>query len=106
MERTYSYQADLLKSLPEITQDTVVSRSLYKDDKTDITLFGFAAGQELTEHQSPYTAIIQVLQGESLITLGKDEVLAQAGSWIVMPPHLPHSLRCKTQMVMLLTMIK
>ena len=106
MDQSYSLSPNLLESLPEITDNTVISRNLYNDKKTDVTLFGFAAGQELTEHQSPYTAIIQVLQGETLLTLGKDEVKAQAGSWILMPPHLPHSLRCKTKMVMLLTIIK
>ena len=106
MEQTYSFLPDLSKLLPEIMENTVVSRSLFKDDKTDVTLFGFAAGQELTEHQSPFTAIIHILQGEVTITLGKDTVMGQAGSWMVMPPHLPHSLRCTSKMVMLLTIIK
>ena len=106
MDKPYTYLPNLAGALPEITENTVVSRSLYKDEKTDVTLFGFAAGQELTEHRSPYTAIIQVLQGEAAFTLGKEEVKAQAGSWILMPPNLPHSLRATTSMKMLLTLIK
>ena len=106
MDNPSTYLPDLLKALPEITADTILSRSLHKDEKTDVTLFGFAAGQELTEHRSPYTAIIQVLQGEASFTLGKDEVKAQAGAWIFMPPNLPHSLRATTSMQMLLTLIK
>jgi quercetin dioxygenase-like cupin family protein len=106
MDKPYSYIPNLAGALPEITENTVVSRSLHKDQKTDVTLFGFAAGQELTEHRSPYTAIIQVLKGEALFTLGDDEVKAQAGAWILMPPNLPHSLRASTSMEMLLTLIK
>jgi quercetin dioxygenase-like cupin family protein len=106
MDQNYIFQPDLAKLLPEIMDNTVVSRSLFKDDKTDVTLFGFAAGQELTEHESPYMAIIQVLHGEVSLTLGGDKVSAQAGSYIVMPPHLPHSLHCTSKMVMLLTIIK
>jgi quercetin dioxygenase-like cupin family protein len=106
MDKTYSYIPNLTGALPEITENTVVSRSLHKDAKTDVTLFGFAAGQELTEHRSPYTAIIQVLKGEVTLTLGEDEVKAQAGAWIFMPPNLPHSLRATTSMEMLLTLIK
>jgi len=106
MDQPYSYIPNLAGALPEITENTVVSRSLHKDDKTDVTLFGFAAGQELTEHRSPYTAIIQVLKGEVTFTLGNDEVKAQAGAWIFMPPNLPHSLRATTSMEMLLTLIK
>jgi hybrid cluster-associated redox disulfide protein len=50
MDKPYTYLPNLAGALPEITENTVVSRSLYKDEKTDVTLFGFAAGQELTEH--------------------------------------------------------
>ena len=106
MDKPYSYIPNLAGALPEITENTVVSRSLHKDEKTDVTLFGFAAGQELTEHRSPYTAIIQVLKGEVTFTLGNDEVKAQAGTWILMPPNLPHSLHATTSMEMLLTLIK
>jgi len=106
MDKPYSYIPNLAGALPEITENTVVSRSLHKDEKTDVTLFGFAAGQELTEHRSPYTAIIEVLKGEVTFTLGDDEVKAQAGAWIFMPPNLPHSLHATTSMEMLLTLIK
>jgi quercetin dioxygenase-like cupin family protein len=106
MDKPYSLIPNLAGALPAITENTVVSRSLHKDEKTDVTLFGFAAGQELTEHRSPYTAIIQVLKGEVTFTFGKDEVKAQAGAWILMPPNLPHSLRATTSMEMLLTLIK
>ena len=106
MDKPHTYLPDLAAALPEITENTVVSRSLYKNDKTDVTLFGFAAGQELTEHSSPYTAIIQVLEGEAQLTLGKEPVTAKAGSWILMPPGLPHSLHAANRMIMLLTIIK
>ena len=106
MDDTHTYLPDLAGVLPEITADTVISRNLHKDSKMDVTLFGFAAGQELTEHRSPYAAIIQIIQGEAHITLDKEEVKAEAGSWIFMPPNLPHSLRTTSKMVMLLTLIK
>ncbi len=82
------------------------ARCLKKDDHTDITLFSFAAGQELTEHTSPYRAIVEVLKGEGSMTLGKDLTEIKTGSWIYMPPDLPHSLKTTTPLVMLLTLIK
>jgi quercetin dioxygenase-like cupin family protein len=97
---------DLLKAVPEIAADSVISRSLYKDERLDVTLFGFAPGQELSEHSAPYRAIIHVLQGQAHITLGQRAIEAQAGAWINMPPHLPHSLKASTRFVMLLTIVK
>jgi quercetin dioxygenase-like cupin family protein len=40
------------------------------------------------------------------MTLGKEFAEIKAGSWVYMPPELPHSLKTKTPLVMLLTLIK
>ena len=106
MESTYSYIPDLLKQMSAIPADSIISRVIAKGERLDMTLFGFATGQELTEHTSPYRAIIQVLAGQAQIGLGKDTVTAEAGAWINMPPNLPHSLRAATEFVMLLTLVK
>ena len=106
METTYTYIPDLLKSMSTLPEDSIVSRVIAKSERLDVTLFGFAAGQELTEHSSPYRAIIQVLEGQAQISLGKDTVIAEAGAWINMPPGLPHSLKATSEFVMLLTLIK
>ncbi len=106
MEDIHIVVEDLLKRLPEIPGDAVLSQVLKKDDRMDITLFSFAAGQELTEHTSPYRAIVEVLKGEGSMTLGAEAIQIQPGSWVYMPPELPHSLKTKTALVMLLTLIK
>jgi quercetin dioxygenase-like cupin family protein len=72
----------------------------------DVTLFGFAAGQKLTEHTSPYVAMIQVLKGDLSLTLDGEELFVKEGCWVNMPPNLPHALEAKTEVVMLLTMVK
>jgi len=46
------------------------------------------------------------LSGESDVTLGAERVTAPAGTWIHMTPHLPHSIRTRTPMVMLLSLLK
>jgi quercetin dioxygenase-like cupin family protein len=97
---------ELVSRLPAIPGDAVLSQSLKKDDQVDITLFSFAAGQELTEHTSPYLAILEVLKGEGSMTLGADSIEIRTGSWVYMPPNLPHSLRTETPFVMLLTLVK
>jgi len=106
MENNHTVVEDLLRRLPEVPGDAVLSQTLIKDEKMDITLFSFAAGQELTEHTSPYRAIVEVLKGEGTMTLGKDFTAIKAGSWIYMPPDLPHSLKTTTPLVMLLTLVK
>ena len=84
----------------------IVSRTLLRTPKSRTVLFGFAEGQELTEHTSTQHAIIQILTGECEITLGSKLHNLKAGELVYMPPNLPHSLRATKQFSMLLTLSK
>ncbi len=90
----------------EIPADGTISRTIYQDDHVKAVLFGFAAGQELSEHTAAMTAILHFVQGEARVTLGTEERKAQANTWIHMPPHLPHSITATTPVVMLLLLLK
>ena len=76
------------------------------DDQVKAILFGFAAGQELSEHTASQPAVLHFLQGEAELTLGDDEMEAQAGTWVHMPPNLAHSVVAKTPVVMLLLLMQ
>ena len=91
--------------LPEIPADSIVSRTLYGDASLKIILFGFAAGQELSEHTASKTAILHFLRGEADLTLGGTASRVQAGTLVRMEPHLPHSVHARTDVVMLLIML-
>ena len=102
---SYAYFANLAQ---EVTPpaDGILSRTIYQSDEVKAVLFGFSAGQELSEHTASKPAIIQMLQGEARLTLGDDLVDAKAGAWIYMPPNLKHSVHAQTPVVMLLLLIK
>ncbi len=92
--------------LTEIPGDSIVSRTVLNEQSARVILFGFAPGQELTEHRTPMAAIIHILAGEGRITLGEEAVDVAPGTLIYMPPNLPHSVLARTELQMLLTMIK
>jgi quercetin dioxygenase-like cupin family protein len=102
----YTFIGELEELLPEIKADTIVSRTVYNDEQMRVTLFGFAAGQELTEHTSAHTAVLHFLQGEAAVTLGEDKKEAHRGSWVHMTPHLAHGILAHTETVMLLIIFK
>jgi quercetin dioxygenase-like cupin family protein len=106
MGNAYHYFKDLNSELPEIPPDSIVSRTLYEDDQHKTILFGFAPGQELSEHTASMTALLYFIQGQAQLTLGEDEKKASAGTWVRMAPRLPHSVLAETQLVMLLIMLK
>jgi quercetin dioxygenase-like cupin family protein len=106
MSQNYSYIPDLLTQKGELPAGSILSQTLYGDAQLKAILFTFAEGQELSEHTSAQTAILHFLQGEADLTLGDDKLVAQAGTWVRMPPRLPHSIVAKTPVIMLLLMFK
>ncbi len=103
---TYTYIANVTELLPDMPADSIISRTIYTDEHIKAVLFGFAAGQELSEHTASQPAILHILNGEANLTLGDDSLEARAGAWIHMPPLLRHSIYAKTPVVMLLLLIK
>lgn len=86
--------------------DGTLSRTIHQDSRLKAVLFGFAPGQELSEHTASTPAIMHFLSGDADVTLAEDELAASAGTWVHMPPELPHSIRAKTQVTMLLLLLK
>jgi quercetin dioxygenase-like cupin family protein len=84
----------------------VVSRTLIKRPTGTVTLFAFDAAQELSEHTSPYDALVAVLDGELEITISGSPLLLTAGQMVIMPAEKPHALRAATRAKMMLVMIR
>ncbi len=102
----YEFVANLTDSIPEIPADSIVSRTFYAGEDMKAVLFGFAAGQELSEHTASMPATLIFMQGEADLTLGGEPQSAQAGTWVHMPPNLSHSIKAKTPVIMLLLLIR
>jgi len=84
----------------------VVSRIILKRETGNVTLFAFDTGQELSEHTTPYDALVQVVDGEAAITISGRPYRLRAGDMILMPAHQPHALKAVSRFKMLLTMIR
>lgn len=84
----------------------IVSRTLLSTANCRVLLFGFAEGQELTEHTSTQHALVQVLSGECEFSLGGKARVLKAGELVYMPPNEPHAVKATKQFSMLLTLSK
>ncbi len=100
----YAVIENLLKEL-EIPKDGTLSRTIHRDDKVKVVLFGFAGGQELSQHTASVPAMIEILSGEARVTLDGEEKELSRGSWVFMDANLPHAIYARTEVVMLLTML-
>ena len=106
MDSNYTYYADLNEQVPEIPADSIVSRTLYNDERIKVTLFGFAPGQELSEHTASQPAILHFIQGRVRLTLGEDEMEAGSGTWVHMPANMRHALVAETPVTLELILFK
>lgn len=95
-------------SLPAETRfvpEGIVSRTLLRAPGLRLVLFGFAAGQELSEHTAPFQALVQALSGQAEFRVNGETHRLGPGDLLSMPPHAPHSLRALTEFSMLLTLV-
>ncbi len=105
MTEPFHYVADLSQLTTDLPEESILSRNVYDDDQVKVTLFGFAPGQELSEHTAARPAILHFLDGEAELVLGEETKQARAGTWVRMPAHLPHSIRARTSVQMLLILL-
>ena len=83
----------------------IVSKTLAQNDAVSVTLFAFAKGEEIGEHDSRGDAMVQVLEGMGRFTVGGKAHLVSAGEALVMPAEIPHAVYAEEAFKMLLTVI-
>lgn len=99
-------EAHTLVDLVDYEKGRVVSRTFTQNEGLSLTLFAFDAGEGLSTHAASGDAMVQVLDGEVLLTIGGKEVAAKTGEIVVMPADIPHSVNAVKRFKMLLTVVK
>jgi quercetin dioxygenase-like cupin family protein len=95
-----------LAKLVDYAADSIVSKTILDKPAGTITLFAFDKGQKLSEHTTPYDAVVQVLDGVAAVTIDGRENKVAAGDIIIMPGNIPHAVAATKRFKMLLTMIR
>jgi quercetin dioxygenase-like cupin family protein len=104
--KTCVAKAVKLGGLVEYSRDSVVSKTIIDKSVGTVTLFAFDAGQGLSEHQAPYDALVQIVDGSAILIIGGKKIKASAGQIVIMPANVPHAVQAKEKFKMLLTMIR
>lgn len=87
-------------------ENSVVSREVLKKEKGSITFFAFDKGQGLSEHISPFDAVVNIIDGRAEIKISGDVYNVGKGEMMIMPANKPHELKAVEQFKMMLIMIK
>ena len=99
-------EAMSVEGLISYAEHGIASRVLVKSSGGSATLFAFETGQGLTEHTSPFDALVFVLQGTMTLTIGGRDVTAPAGTVTRMAAAIPHALQANERARMLLVMLR
>jgi quercetin dioxygenase-like cupin family protein len=88
------------------TEQGIASRVLARTSGGNLTVFALDAGQELTEHTSPFDAFVITLEGALALTIGGTPVDARPGTIVRLPASVPHAVEAKEASKMLLVMLR
>jgi len=95
-----------LKNLIQYAEDSIVSKTVIDKKVGSITLFAFDQSQKLSEHISPYDAVVQIVEGKAGITIDNESLELTEGEIIIMPANVPHAVAAESKFRMLLIMIR
>ena len=95
-----------LDSILDYQVGSVVSRALINKNEGTVTLFSFDKDEGLSEHTTPFDALVYIFDGKAKITISKKEYIVEKGQMIVMPANEPHALKALEKFKMMLIMIK
>jgi quercetin dioxygenase-like cupin family protein len=99
-------QAIRLIDLADYQEGSVVSRTIIDKKMGTVTFFAFDEGQGLSEHTTPFDALVYLLEGEAEIVISGKPIRLKEGEMIIMPANQPHALRALKNFKMILTMIR
>jgi len=95
-----------LSKIVNYQNDAIVSKTIIDNKSGSLTLFAFDKGQSLSEHTSPFDAIVNIFEGEAKIIISGESYRLKKGNMIIMPKNKPHSVKAEEQFKMLLIMIR
>jgi quercetin dioxygenase-like cupin family protein len=105
-QRDLAGQARRMADLIDYQEGSVVSRQVMKNEGGNVTLFAFDRGEGLTEHTSPFDALVYVVDGEAEVTVSGVASTLREGDMILTPANEPHALKAPSRFKMLLIMVK
>ena len=96
----------IIVEIVDYMTNAVVSKTIIKKITGNVTVFSFAAGEELAEKQSPFDTYIQIIDGAAELSIDQKKYNLKLGEGIIIPAHTMHHFNAFKQFKMLSTVIK
>lgn len=78
------------------------SKILLEDENCRYTLMTLAVGMHIAEHTNPRNATVNVIEGQGVLMLEKQEIILESGVFVFIPAAARHAVRAATNLAFLL----
>ena len=95
-----------LAVLVDYAAGTVASRMVINRKCGSVTVFSFDENEGLSEHTSPFDAMVTILDGECEVWVAGSTFPMKTGETIIFPAGAPHALSAVSRFKMSLVMIQ
>ncbi|MCJ7824007.1 MAG: cupin domain-containing protein [Anaerolineales bacterium] len=102
----FGKEAQSLAGLIDYQSGSVVSRTMINKTAGTVTLFAFDENQGLSEHTTPYDALVLIVDGALEVTIDGVSHRLSHGEVLLMPADKPHAVHASERSKMLLVMIR
>lgn len=98
--------AGALADQVEFKKNSVASKAIVQQKELSLTIFSMDTGEGLKTHAAPGDAMVIPLLGSNYVEIDGAPFEIQQGDFIILPAHIPHSLKAIDPFKMLLTVVK
>jgi len=95
-----------VRELLNYQNGSIVSSVVLKKPTGNITIFAFDEGEGLSEHTTPFDAMVYIIEGTAEITISSKINTLSEGEMILLPANQAHALKAITKYKMMLVMLK
>ena len=99
-------QVQQLVDLVEYQNAAIVTRTLFDKSAATVTMFAFDEGEGLSEHSTPFDAMIYAAEGKAQVTIAGVPHELAGGQVVPLPADKPHAVRAASRFKMLLIMVR
>ncbi len=95
-----------IKESIEYPREGILSKSIIKNEKIDLTLFCMAKSSEISEHTSIREGIVYVIEGKGVFNLKGEKIPMVAGVLIHLKKNVVHSINAEENTSFVLSLFK
>lgn len=95
----------IINDLIAYSDGGIMSKTVEKTEKMDVTLFCMAKGTEISEHTSRKQGFVYVVEGEGIFNLEGKDISMLPGTFIYMTENAVHWLKAKENTSFILALV-